>query len=194
MKNTVRSFVAVELSDAVRQKAAELIRLLAASSADVKWVEPHNLHLTLQFLGDVPLADMLQVCEAVRRGAERVEPFEFEVRTTGAFPSTSRPRTVWLGSGRGEQEMVALHDRVEAELVPLGFRKENRRFVPHLTIGRVRRGGPGLRDLAQRLQAESAFEAGTVTIDEAIVFSSRLTPTGPIYEVLGRAAVGRQKQ
>ena len=122
--------------------AEELIAALDGTSADVNWVEPHNLHLTLKFLGDVHQQEIVRVCQAMARGAAEVKPFELDVRGAGAFPNAARPRTVWLGAGDGAEPMVVLHDRVEAALAKLGYREEHRRFQPHLTIGRVRGAGP----------------------------------------------------
>jgi 2'-5' RNA ligase len=187
MKQTVRTFVAVEMNDTTRACARELIASLQAAAADVKWVEPEGMHLTLQFLGDVPLHEIPQICRAVERGAAGIAPFEMEVRRAGAFPDVKRPRTLWIGAGEGQREMVALHDAVEDALAKLGFRKEGRRFQPHLTIGRVRRGGPGLRELATLVQQRADFAAGRISVREVVVFSSDLRPGGPVYEALGRA-------
>jgi 2'-5' RNA ligase len=190
MKRTVRTFVAVEISAAVRARAGELIRTLAAAGADVKWVDPPNLHLTLQFLDEVPVTEIPRVCEAVVRGAAAVAPFELEVRGAGAFPNVGRPKTVWLGTGPGQQQMIALHDAVEAALCKLGFRKEHRRFEPHLTLGRVRSGGPAVAALAELLRGQADFQAGSCHVAEVVVFSSELQPAGPLYAPLGRAPLG----
>ena len=133
MKKTFRTFVAVEISGPIRARAAGLIAALQATAADVKWVEPHNLHLTLKFLGEVHQRDIAALCQAVSRGAAEVEPFALEVRGAGAFPTAARPRTVWLGAAEGAEQMVVLHDRVEDVLAELGYRKEHRRFQTHLT-------------------------------------------------------------
>ena len=156
----------------------------------MKWVEPHNLHLTLKFLGDVPEREIAEVCRAVQRGAAEVKRFELEVRGAGAFPNAARPRTVWLGAGAGAEQMVMLHDRVEVPLAELGYREEHRRFQSHLTIGRVRGGGPGIAELGKLLQQHADFMAGRMTVGKVTVFSSTLTPAGPIYEVLGTAPLG----
>lgn len=190
MKPTIRTFVAVEINAAVRGRAAELIEQLRAASADVKWVEVQNLHLTLKFLGEVASRETARVCEAVQRGAAELEPFKLEVRGAGAFPNARRPRTIWLGSGSGEQEMVALHGAIEKPLKKLGYRPEHRRFHPHLTIGRVRRGGPGVAELGQLVQQQADFFAGRITVSELVVFSSQLDRTGPTYEALSRAKLG----
>ena len=190
MKKTLRTFVAVELSGPVRARAEELIAALDGTAAQVKWVEPHNLHITLKFLGDVHERAIIDVCRAVAQGAAEVEPFDLQLRGAGAFPNAARPRTVWLGAAEGTPEMVVLHDRVEAELAKLGFRKEHRRFQTHLTIGRVRGGGPGIAQLGERLQQHADFPAGRMTVDKLTVFASTLTPAGSIYDVLGTARLG----
>ncbi len=190
MKQTTRTFVAVEINDANRTCAEELIHSLSPAGADVKWVDPANMHLTLQFLGDVPTTEIAQVCGAVERGAAGVEPFELEICTAGAFPNAGRPRTLWIGAGKGDGQMVALHDEIADALAELGFAKEHRRYHPHLTIGRVRRGGPAVKELGTLLRAKADFPAGWLSVREVVVFSSELRRDGPVYHALGRAKVG----
>ena len=187
MKNIVRTFVAVEVDSAVRAQTECRIELLSDSGADVKWVDPKNQHLTLKFLGDVAGGEISRVCEMVQQAAVGVKPFELEIRGAGAFPNAGRPRTLWLGSGQGEEEMIDLQGRIDKQLGKLSFRPDRRRFHPHLTIGRVRRGGPGLAELAKMLAAEADFAAGTIKVNKVLVFSSQLQRDGPIYEVLATA-------
>ena len=85
MKNTLRTFAAVEITGPIRARAKELIAALAGTAADVKWVEPHNLHLTLKFLGDVHQRDITDICRAIARGTAELTPFEVEVRGAGAL-------------------------------------------------------------------------------------------------------------
>ena len=189
MKNTVRTFVAVETSDAVRQRAAELIKIYAATGAKVSWVQPHNLHLTLKFLDEVPLNSLPEVIAAVQSAAAGCEPFELEICRAGAFPSPGRPRTLWLSTGQGSEALGKLHAALESELKTIGFPKEHRRFAAHLTIGRVRGPGPEMGELGPLIQQHSGFTAGQFPVDELVVFSSQLTPQGPIYEALSRATL-----
>jgi 2'-5' RNA ligase len=190
MKNTLRTFVAVEISEPIRARAAELFALLGGTSASVKWVEPHNLHLTMKFLGDVHQREIAAVCRAVAQGVGKVAPFDLEVRGVGAFPSAARPRTFWLGGAAGAEQMVLLHDRVETALAELGYRQEHRRFQTHLTIGRVRGGGPGIVELGKLIQQHADFSAGHMMVGKLSVFASTLTPAGPIYELLGTGPLG----
>jgi 2'-5' RNA ligase len=190
MKKTLRTFVAVEINGPIRARAGELMAVLAGTAANVNWVEPHNLHLTLKFLGDVHELEIAEVCKAVVRGAAEVKPFALEIRGAGAFPNAARPRTVWLGAGVGAEPMIVLHDRVEAALAELGYREEHRRFQTHLTIGRVRGGGPGIAELGELLTQHADFVVGRMSVQKVTVFCSTLTPRGPIYDVLGTAQLG----
>ena len=192
MKNTIRTFVAVEMSDAVRQRAAELIGVFAATGTKVSWVKPHNLHLTLKFLDEVPLSLIPQVSAAVQKAVVAFEPFELEICTAWAFPSTNRPQTLWLGTGHGSETLFKLHAALERALKPIGFPKEHRRFAAHLTIGRVRTPCQGgMNELALLIQQHADFTAGRLPVTELVVFSSQLTPQGAIYEVVNRVELTR---
>jgi 2'-5' RNA ligase len=190
MKQKIRTFVAVAISSAVRDGAMRLIERFRATGAEVKWVAPENMHITLKFLGDVDSREIHRVCEAVQGAVADAAPFEFEVRGAGAFPKPSRPRTVWLGVAQGREELIDLNKRVERPLEKLGFRREARRFQPHLTIGRVRRGGPGVAELGTLIGEKGDVELGLTTARELVVFSSQLDRSGPTYEALAHAPLG----
>jgi 2'-5' RNA ligase len=188
MKNTVRTFIAIETSAAVRQRAAELIGIFTATGAKVSWVQRQNLHLTLKFLDEVPLNSIPKVCTAVQAAAVTIAPFELEICGAGAFPNARRPRTLWLGTGQGSEALSELHAALEKALRPIGFPKEHHRFAAHLTIGRVRGSTPD--DLGLLITKHAGFSAGQFPVAELAVFSSQLTPQGPIYDALSRAALG----
>jgi 2'-5' RNA ligase len=98
---------------------------------------------------------------------------------------------VWAGVGTGAQEVVALHDAVEAPLLELGcYRREERQFTPHVTLGRVKSDRPNER-LAQALAREAGWRGGEAVVREVLVMSSQLTPRGPVYSVLSTAPLGR---
>lgn len=190
MGDSVRTFVAVEVADKVRQAALAVIDELGQAGGDVKWVRRENLHLTLQFLGQVPHPQIADVCQAVSAAVTDVEPFELVIRGAGAFPNHRRPRTVWLGVAEGHDELVSVQKRIQKALKKLGFRPEDRAFSPHLTIGRVREGGPELAGLGQRIAERTAVMCGPSTIREVVVFSSELAPGGPTYAALCRGHFG----
>jgi 2'-5' RNA ligase len=150
----------------------------------VKWVEPESLHWTLKFLGDVDILETPAVCEAVRKAVEPLAPFDVEAWGVGAFPDIHNPRTIWIGMRDGSEQMIELHDAVELELSKLGYRSENRRYRPHLTIGRVRQSPDGIEELAELIEAHADFDAAVSMVEEVVVFSSQLNREGPTYEPL----------
>ncbi len=190
--STLRTFVAIEISPEVRGRVAALIKQLQTTGADFKWVEPQNLHFTLNFLGDVDERQIHEVCVAVTDAVATIEPFDITCRGAGAFPNGKNPRVVWVGVEQGNEQMCALQAETEEALAAFGFPREQRRYRPHLTIGRVRRGGGRLRELTEQLEKHADFAAGVTIVDEAVVFSSRLERTGPIYEALATPPLGGQ--
>jgi len=187
MPEIVRTFVAVQIPVEVQDRAGELINRLKVAPAKVKWVAPRHLHWTLKFLGDVDLREIPEVCDVVAQAVRGFAPFDIETRGAGTFPDLERPRTVWLGVGRGKEQMIALHAAVEQGLGRLGFREEHRKFRPHVTIGRVRNSTEGGRELGELLTRHADFDAGLSTVYEVVVLSSDLGAKGPTYEPLGHA-------
>jgi 2'-5' RNA ligase len=185
-----RTFIAVEAIDEVHAAALTAIDRLRSAADNVKWVEPENLHWTLQFLGDLTDVEMAEVCLRAVRTAARFEAFDVEGHGVGAFPSIQRPRTLWLGAGEGADRLIELQAGVEDALSTLGFRGENRQFVPHLTLGRVGRGAAGGRLLAERLEEMADYDGGVMGVDAVTVFASELGREGPTYHVLARAPLG----
>jgi 2'-5' RNA ligase len=105
---------------------------------EVRWARPENVHLTLKFLGDVPGGALDGVARALEQVRLRHEPFEAELSGFGAFPSARRARILWAGIGAGSEPLRDLARDVETSLEPLGFEREDRAYVPHLTLGRAR--------------------------------------------------------
>ena len=186
---TVRTFIAAEVSAEVRAGARRLIEQLSQSAAGVKWVDPENVHLTIKFLGEVDYVALNDVCRAVAGAVAGFEPFSVFCTRVGAFPSPARPRTIWLGLEDEEQQLTRLSAAVEKAMARLRFRRERRPFHPHLTIGRVR-DGRKLGDFPTILASGDFSVTGSFTVDELVVFSSELTPDGPVYTPVGRAALG----
>ena len=185
-----RTFIAIEAVDEVHARAQQAIDTLRSAGDDVKWVAPENLHWTLQFLGDITDESMAAVCRLTAKIAASYEPFTLTAQGVGAFPKPERPRTLWLGAGEGREPLCELQDELEEAMCELGFRGENRRFVPHLTLGRLGRFSKATPDLIKRLDDLSDFEGGTMAVDEVTVYASELQKSGPVYHILSTAALG----
>lgn len=182
----LRTFIALDPGKSVRDRLAGLQQSLAKAAPEVKWVEPENLHLTLLFLGEVEDRTVPAVCRVVKETARSRPQFAVTVEGAGCFPNPRRPRTLWVGLGTGAPEVTELHDALEGPLLDLGcYRREERRFTPHVTLGRVKGDGASA-GLAAALAKHAGWSAGEATVREVLVMSSELTPKGPVYTVLGR--------
>jgi 2'-5' RNA ligase len=187
MARRIRTFIAVSIDRAVRDRAVALQEKLAEAEVPVNWVEPGNLHLTLLFLGEVDERDLIKVCRAVEDVCRRHAPFTMSIGTTGAFPNTRRPKVLWAGVGDGAEELTAIHEALEPPLLELGcYRREDRPYSPHLTLGRVK-GDEGAERLAAVLARNADWHGGDVRVTEVLVMSSELGRDGPIYSVMSRA-------
>jgi 2'-5' RNA ligase len=184
---SIRTFIAIEVGNDVKARAADLIKRLKKAEADVNWVEPQNMHITLKFLGNVPNVEVPDVCRIAQVVAEEFEPFEIEFAGAGAFPDVKRPKTLWIGvvQDEGFGRLEALVNRLEERLQSdMGFARERRRFHPHLTIGRVNHDSGG--SLGEIVAAQAGFDAALAAVDELLVFASFLERSGPTYNIMGR--------
>ncbi|MEM3555395.1 MAG: RNA 2',3'-cyclic phosphodiesterase [Candidatus Micrarchaeia archaeon] len=169
----MRAFIAVEVSDELREKIATLQKNLSIEG--VKLVEKENLHLTLFFLGEIDERMKERVIQAMNK--MNFGKFEVSCRGVGAFPSRNYIRVIWVGVEA--PELKKIHSELGKELSQLGFKKEE--FSPHITLARVK----FLKDkgaLNEFLEENSQSEFGECIVDRIILKKSTLTPEGPIYE------------
>ncbi len=186
--HSIRTFVCLEVPAFIKVRIADLQQTLRRPDAKISWVKPSNVHLTLRFLGDVATLRMPSVGAAVERAAGRSRPLEIEVGTTGCFPSAARPRVFWVGLPAVPEALLSLHAMIEEELAREGFAQEDRRYSPHLTIGRVRSPQNASR-VAEDLIA-TGFERESFQATEVIVMRSDMDPAGSIYSPLFQVALG----
>ncbi len=201
--NTVRTFIAIELPEEVRDYLGRCQERLKAAGANVKWTRLDRIHLTLAFLGSVPADELDLLAEAVREAVAGFGPLTLRATGTGRFPPGGRPRVLWVGVEAEEGDLMGLQEAVARAAAPFAEKQEHRAYHPHLTLGRVRQGRRGRRgrrgdgggpgDLAAlgRAVAEAAEETGPAfDADEVVVFQSDLGREGPTYTPLARLALG----
>lgn len=161
----MREFVAIEISPDLRASRP-------ASAPD---------HLTLRFLGEVAADESDRIVERLRPVAREVRPFTMTLEGVGAFPTAVAPRVVWIGVGRGREEVTELARRVHAAL-PTG--QEAEPFVPHLTWFRVR-GPADRRAAAEALAgARPAPPPRTVEVREFVLKESVLGARGAVHRTI----------
>jgi len=180
----MRTFIAIEISEELRQELSVLQQELKKSEADVKWVAPDNLHLTLKFLGDTEEGKIEAMKRLLNKIAGGQSSFTISFAQIGVFPKPDFPRVVWVGIEKGKDDLMRLATRIEEELFSLKFPKEKRPFSTHLTLGRVRspQNKDKLKTMINNLEGFKASNA--VGIDGFVLFRSQLTPQGSIYTAL----------
>ena len=182
MSERVRSFLAFDITNRlVLQRFAEVQRLLLETGADLKLVDPSNIHITLRFLGDIPL----DVVDPILESMEKVSfsAFDSSVHGLGVFPSIHRITVIWAGIEKGAQELKDVFEQLETNLRRLNFKADRKGFSPHLTLARVR-GGRNKAKLVRCLQELANYDFGVVRTDCLRLKKSVLTPKGPIYSTL----------
>jgi 2'-5' RNA ligase len=181
----IRSFIAIELGSRALGQVVAFQKVLIDTGADIKLVEAENIHITLRFLGEMPLNLTNKISEELK--FLQFGPFEASIQGTGFFPDLRRINVVWVGIGKGILELINIHGQVESKLKKLGIRPDDRGFSPHITVARVRSARNKDR-LAETILSTRDEEFGAFEVDSVKLKKSILTPKGPIYTTLAEAS------
>jgi len=185
----VRTFIAIDLDEALKKSLAALVDELRPLAGNVRWVGNSGMHLTLKFLGEIPEEDAAGISSVLGEIAGRHRPFPLLLQGTGAFPPGRRnPRVFWVGAVP-VPGLVSLQEEIEREMEKRGFERERRPFRPHLTLGRVKFPSP-LDGLLQELQRHQERMFGEMNVRRFVFFQSILKPSGAEYTVLKELALG----
>lgn len=186
--DTIRSFIAIELSTEIHAALEQISTSLARQTRIVKWIPASNIHLTIKFLGEVPQARLALLNKTLQSTLYSLKPLEFQVGNLSAFPTPRRPRVIWIGV-QAPLELDSLQKNVEDAASRLGFPSEDRPFSPHLTLGRVNQhASPSeVLLLGEVLLRTSIGKLGSVVVKGITIFRSDLRPSGPIYTRLYEA-------
>jgi 2'-5' RNA ligase len=168
-----RLFAAIDLPESTRQLLADLDPHIRG----MRWTDPVQMHLTLGFFGDVPEHVDLKLREkltAIQFGA-----FFLLVNGVGSFPAKGAPKIVWTGVGKAHPHLFQIHKRVQEAALAVGLEPELRPWHPHITIARCR--DVSAQMLRKFLQSNAEFDAGMIRVDGFHLYSSKLTPAGPVH-------------
>ncbi|MCJ7668926.1 MAG: RNA 2',3'-cyclic phosphodiesterase [Dehalococcoidia bacterium] len=189
----IRSFIAIELSEEAKKGLARLRKELERDEHKfVKWVDPGAIHLTLKFLGNIPSNRVMEITEAIEEAAQGIPPFHLEISGLGAFPSLRQARVFWVGVGGEVDKLSGLQQNIDSALAALGFAKEERPFVPHLTLARIREGAspPERRSFGELVGSTIFEDKYPVAVETIRLMRSQLTPAGAIYTCLSTVGLG----
>jgi 2'-5' RNA ligase len=171
------------LPESAKAELAKMAGDLRQAGVKASWVKPDRMHLTLRFLGEATPEQVEAVGDYLERAYAEQSGFECAVEGAGAFPNARRPSVIWAGVGPLEGGLDEVQTVAEEAAQSAGFAREKRAFRPHLTLGRVRRRKEA-GDLAQALIPLQSFRGEKFDVKGVTLFSSTLTPQGPVYERL----------
>lgn len=187
MEESIRTFIALLINDELKNKLKQIQEALRSANADVKWIAPEGMHLTLKFLGNIGFSQIAGACKAVAEIADKFSSFPISLSSVGAFPSINCPQIIWVGVDEGKEIIYEMNQQIENRLAMLGFKKEKKRFNPHLTIGRVRSLN-GFTELTKRIATiETPVER--IVVSDICIMKSQLNSQGAIHSVLGKIAL-----
>jgi len=182
MSERIRSFIAFDLNnEALLKRFEETQRRLVGTGADLRLVEPRNVHITMRFLGDISPNIVDSIHESMKKVS--FSAFDCEIRGLGAFPTLRQARVIWAGIRKGADELKNVFARLEPSLRQLGFKPDPKGFSPHLTLARVK-SGRSKEKLVGCIQDLAEYDFGVVRADCLLLKRSLLTPRGPIYSTL----------
>lgn len=199
-QSMIRTFLAIELPDALKERLFNLESEFARYASGLKWSAQDLIHITIRFIGGIPEARLPVVMGAAGEAAAASEPFTLSLSGLGAFPTTRKPRVIWVGlePDAGLDALHRLFTDLEAALRVRGFSPEERPFSPHITLARTRDTlpEPDRRALGTRLAevADRTAVEGSVPVRDLTVMRSDPGRTGPRYTPLARYPLLRAAQ
>ncbi len=175
----MRCFIALEFPPEIKTSIYKSLKKEIEDKPELKWVSEKNLHITLKFLGEIPEKKVSAIGDQLDKIFKNVRPVKIRLGGIKAFLDRGEVRVLWIEVAEGAEKIKEFAGKIETSLARMGFKKEKKEFVPHLTIARARKNPrkrykPG--DFEIKLDIPDFF------IDEIVLFKSTLTPTGPIYE------------
>jgi RNA 2',3'-cyclic 3'-phosphodiesterase len=179
-----RLFIAIELPldllRVVEKTQSDLKRSIPANAA--RWVSPSGIHLTLKFLGDVPVRQIEPIIAGMQEAVRGQSTFYLSIEGLGCFPNAKNPRVLWLGLTGNVRQLATLQSSIEAQIAPMGYPTEDRGFHPHLTLARAAREARREEVAAMGKAAERGIGAlGSWRVDAVSLMRSQLRPEGALY-------------
>ena len=177
----IRSFLAFELPPEIKKTLFNIYRSIRNTALNVRYVKPDNIHLTMIFMGNIPMGLIEPIGEATEKVCQAYGPFAIKLKGIGVFSSRRNPRVLWVGVDGDPDRMSNFRDTLQRCLKPFGIRQEKRRFKPHLTLGRFRKGARTDTYLDDLLSNYGDLETSVCVLEKFVLFKSDLKPGGAVY-------------
>ncbi len=193
LAGTVRVFVAVGLSAEAREQLADAVaRIRGEFPQGIQWANPDGMHLTLKFLGNIPVTGVCPLLTRLEPVAATAGPFPLELAGLGMFPNRRKLRVLWGGVDGDLEALTSLQQASEDAINGLGYPPEQRPFRPHITLGRPRRSvsDTQLARIGAVVSGMAPPSPVRWQVESVNVMQSELHPTGARYTVLGSVKLG----
>jgi len=186
----IRAFLAIEPPEDILQAISRLQEKLKREvGGRISWTKPQGQHLTLKFFGDISSVDVKNICAAAKSRTTVAAALNLKIEKMGVFPDARRPRVIWCGVAGDGEKLATLQKQLDSDFAGIGFPKEDRPFLAHLTLGRIK-DAHGLSGISEVLNKYGTFEAREFSCKELILFQSKLSPQGAVYTKLAEFALG----
>ncbi|MHB1323121.1 MAG: RNA 2',3'-cyclic phosphodiesterase [Coriobacteriia bacterium] len=192
-----RAFLAITMPLALRSTFSACRDAFLAEDPEwrtEKWVADENLHVTLRFLGEVPVPACALVAERAATALSDLEPYLLRLDIARAIPRPRSASLVWVGASAGAEQTAAVAERLAAATAFLDFKPDTRTFKTHVTLVRARHPRRVTHDAIDALEHclhRAEERAVRMSVREVTLYASTLTPRGPVYEELAIIPMGR---
>ena len=176
----MRLFIAARINKEIEREVGEFLEQFHRLPGRIKWVEPHNIHITLKFLGETDSNEVEPLKQAIAHAAAKTGAFEAHLQGCGVFPNMRAPRVFWIGINDPQKRLTTLAAKVDSELTTLGFDPEQRAFSPHLTLGRVK--DDDNLEAVKAAFVKATFGPLLLRVEKIHLVESQLKPSGPVYK------------
>jgi RNA 2',3'-cyclic 3'-phosphodiesterase len=187
METEIRSFIAIELPEEARKALAKIQESIKKPNLKyLRWVSPSSIHLTLKFLGNIKPDKIDSITNTITKSCAGINRFDLQIIGLGVFPNPKVPRVLWAGLKGDIDTLIKLQQRVDDNLLPLGFTREKRPFSPHLTLARINdyAGSPERIEIEKIVSNDINTAIASIGVTSVRLMHSTLRPTGAIYTQL----------
>lgn len=182
-KRLLRTFLSVPVPDEIMGLQKILKSTINEKEGRIRWVKDGNIHLTLKFIGDTPEDDVKKINSTIVHIIENTPTMDFMINGSGCFPKKERPRVLWLGMDGDLNPLQKLVSDINNALDPLGYPKEEKVFIPHLTLARIKYPQKTTPDISEYLNYD--YQSVKFSVNKIHLMSSELFYKGSVYTILG---------
>ena len=178
----IRTFIGIFPPPHVQSAIADILSPLKPDAHAIRWERCEKFHVTMKFLGDILPEQLHQLQSFLMQQSRSLRRFEISLTTIGCFPTAHFPKIVWIGSSEDENAQLGeCFNAVESACLSAGFKRDERPFHPHITLGRVKGNIP--ESLITKIE-NTTFEPLQFLCTELLIMKSDLSPSGSAYSQL----------